>query len=54
VEYALRLIAKENIQERFANSNATVVLDESELAKSIHEFVYARSGTADHICEGFL
>src|ERR1700676_5209039 len=41
-------------QQRTVNLDVSVVADQSELAKFVHEMTYAGSGRADHLRQCFL
>jgi hypothetical protein len=41
-------------QERVVDLQATVVLDEAQLPKLVHEEVHARAGGPNHLCQRFL
>ena len=43
-----------DVEQRPMNPDATVVFNEAELAKAIHEEARARPGGADHFCLSFL
>ena len=49
-----RFIVQNHIQQRLVDPDATVVFDEAELAKTVHEKADARAGGADHFRQGFL
>ena len=50
----LRLVVQHDIQQRTMNFDMAVVIDETELSKSVHEEANARSGRADHLRQRFL
>ena len=49
-----KLIVQNDIQQRLIDVNPTVVLDEPELTKSIHEKANSGAGSPDHVCQCLL
>jgi hypothetical protein len=47
-------VVQNNIEERLMNPDATVVFNEAEFAKTIHEEADAGPGGADHFGQSFL
>ena len=41
-------------QQRIVNLDVSIVIDETKLAKLVHEMAYAGSGGADHLRQCFL
>ncbi len=48
------LVVQNDAEQSFMNSDATVIFDKVELAKSIHEEAYAGASGADHLRQRFL
>jgi hypothetical protein len=46
------LIVQDDVEQRLVNADATVVFDEAEFAKAIHEEADPGAGGADHVGEG--
>jgi hypothetical protein len=51
---AAELVVEDDVEQGFVDADAAVVLDETELAKAIHEEADARASGAYHFGEGFL
>ena len=49
-----RSVAQHNAHERIVNLQVTVVVDEPELPKPVHEEVHPRACRADHFGQDFL
>src|ERR1700733_5824839 len=48
------MVVQNHVEQRFMNSDSTVVLNKTELTEAIHEEADARPGRADHLRQSFL
>ena len=51
---AAELIVQHDVKQGFVDTNASVVVDESKLAKAVHKEADAGARGADHLGKGFL
>src|ERR1700730_13704675 len=52
--FYLRLLMQDRTQQRIVNLDVSVIVDQSELAKFVHEMTAAGSGGADRLRQCFL
>src|SRR6266481_5474866 len=50
----LRLVIQDRVQERIMNLDFSVIGNEAELSKLVHEKADAGAGCPDHLCQGLL
>ena len=49
-----KMIEEHCFEERFVNLDAAVVVNESELAETVHEEADAGPRSADHLCQSLM